>query len=183
MRQCVILNSVIFFFLTACTPKHVVFEPMQPSIEKGSIVYAYRASAMANAMVSPNLLLNGEHVSELKRDSYLYRYLMPGRYVISLDLGERYIGNKRIVLNVKPNKVHFIRMTSELRFEMNKPYTRTFNLELVDSSVALNEMASISAEDKAKLSFNENEVEAGATSDGIGDAQFSIENTRNPFAK
>ena len=182
MRQVVLFSSVIFHFLVACAPKHVVFEAMQPSSEKGSIVYVYRPSAMANAMVSPTLLHNGEVVSELKNGTYLYRHVISGRHIFSLKLGERYKGNKRTVLDVKPNEVYFIRATSELHFEMNKPYTRSFNLELVDSSIALHELASISDERKA-LSSNENEVQREATSKGGEDALFSIENSRNPFSK
>lgn len=183
MQQYVILTSVIFIFLTACAPKRVVFEPMQPSAEKGSLVYVYRSLVMANAMTSPIVLLNGELVSKLESNSYLHRYVMPGRHVLSLDLGERYTGNKKIDLNVKPNTAYFVRMTSELRFEMNKPYTRIFNLELVNSIVALSEMADISADVKSKSSSKEIEVVADVKTDGTEDAGFSIENTRNPFAK
>ena len=183
MRQLVLLSSVILLFLMGCTSKHTVFDVIQPSSEKGSIVYVYRPSAMANAMISPALLFNGELVTTLEDNSYLYRHVTPGLHVLNLDLGERYTGIKKIVLNVRPNEVYFIRMTSELRFEMNKPYTRTFNLESVDSSTALNELASMSVKDKSKSSIKGGEVEVGVSSENIEDAQFSIENTRNPFSK
>jgi len=183
MQQLVFLSSVILLFLMGCTSKHTVFEVIQPSSEKGSIVYVYRPSAMANAMTSPALLFNGELISTLERNSYLYRHVTPGLHVLNLDLGERYTGIKKIVLNVRPNEVYFIRMTSELRFEMNKPYTRIFNLEPVDSSTALHELASISVKDKSKPSIRGGEVEVGVSSENIEDAQFSIENTRNPFSK
>jgi Protein of unknown function (DUF2846) len=183
MRQSVLYSSVIFLFLVACTPKQIVFEAMQSSAEKGSIVYVYRPLAMANAMISPVLLLNGDVVSELKSGSYLYRHVIPGQQILSLDLGGRYKGNKSIVLDVKPNRAYFIRVISELRFEMNKPYMRAFNLESVDSSIALLELASISVERKSQLSFKENEVQGEASSEGVEDARFSIENTRNPFSR
>ena len=183
MRQSIWFSSFIFLFLVACTQKHIVFEAMQPNPVKGSIVYVYRSSVIANAITSPALLLNGELVSEIKRDSYLYRYVVPGRYILSLDLGERYEGNKRIDLDVKSNQVYFIRVTSELRFEMNKPYTRSFNLELVDSSIALDELAGISNGRESLSSFRKNKDQEEASGEKIEDAQFSIESTRNPFSK
>jgi len=183
MRQSIWFSSVIFLILVACTPKRIVFETMQPDLEKGSVVYVYRSSAIANAITSPALMLNGELVSELKRDSYLYRYVVQGRHILSLDLGERYKGNKRIVLDVKPDQVYFIRVTSELRFEMNKPYTRSFNLELVDSSIALDELASISDGRESQISFKKNKAQEEASGEKTEDAQFSIESTRNPFSR
>jgi len=183
MRQLVILCGVIFLFLMGCAPKYTLFEAMQPSSEKGSIVYVYRSSAMANAMTSPDLLLNGKLLSKLKRNSYLYKYVSPGRHVLSLDLGERYTGNKKIILNVSPNTTYFIRVTSELHFEMNKPYTRIFTLESVESSSALHELARISIEGKSELLLETDEVEADASSEGAESTQFSIENSRNPFSR
>jgi len=183
MQQSVILCGVIFLFLMGCAPKSTLFEAMQPSSEKGSIVYVYRSSAMANAMVSPDLLLNGDMVSKLERNSYLYKYVPSGRHVLSLDLGERYTGTKKIILNVSPNTTYFIRLTSELHFEMNKPYTRVFNLEAVDSSSALHELSRISVEGKSELLLEADEVEADASSEGAESTQFSIENSRNPFSR
>jgi len=183
MRWSVILSGVIFLFLMGCAPKYTVFEAIQPSSEKGSIIYVYRPSAMANAMTSPALLFNGELVTKLERNSYLYRYVIPGRHILSLDLGERYTGNKKIVLNVRPNKAYFIRMTSELRFEMNKPYTRIFNLEPVDSSTALHELANISVERQSGMLLTGGELEADVSSEDVENTHFSIENSRNPFSK
>lgn len=97
MQQSIWFSGLIFLLLVACTPKNIVFEPVQPSAEKGSVVYVYRLSAMANSMVSPALLLNGRVVTELKSGSYFYSYINSGQHIFSLKLGERYKGNKKIV--------------------------------------------------------------------------------------
>ena len=183
MWQSALFSSVLFLFLTACTPKHVVFEAMQPDSEKGSIVYVYRPSAMANAMTSPALLLNGKMISELESGSYHYSHINPGQHIISLDLGERYEGNKTIVLDVKPDEVYFIRATTALHFEMNRPYARFFNLELVESSIARQELTKIPVGHQSQLSFKESEVQGEAPAKESEEFQFSIENTRNPFSR
>jgi len=183
MWQSALFSSVLFLFLTACTPKHVVFEAMQPDSEKGSIVYVYRPSAMANAMTSPALLLNGKMISELESGSYHYSHINPGQHIISLDLGERYEGNKTIVLDVKPDEVYYIRATSDLRFQMNKPYTRSFNLELVESSIAKRELTNIAVKRGSQLSFKVSDVQEESPAKEGEEFRFSIENTRNPFSR
>jgi len=183
MRQFALFSSVLFLFLTACTPKHVVFDAIQPNSDKDSIVYVYRPSVMANAMVSPALLLNGKMISELESGSYHYNRINPGQHIISLDLGERYQGNKTIVLDVKPDEVYFIRATSDLHFQMNKPYTRSFNLELVESSIAKQELTNISVERRSQLSFKASEVQEESPAKEGEEFRFSIENTRNPFSR
>jgi len=184
MYKSISFSSVIMsFLLVACTSQPVTFETMQPSAEKGSIVYVYRPLSMANSMVSPKLLLNGKAIFELKNGSYQYNYVPAGKQVFSLDLSDRYTGNKRIALEVKPNNIYFIRATSALGFEMNKPYTRSFNLGSVDSSAALHELSKIAAGGKSLSSFKKGVVRESSTSEKIEDTQFSIENTRNPFYK
>jgi len=183
MHKLRLLSGAVFLFLVACASQPVVFEPLQPGADKRSIVYVYRLSSLANSMISPKLLLNEHAVFELKNDSYQYNRVAPGKHIFRLDLGERFEGNKKITLNVLPNKTYFIRVTSTLRFEMNKPYTRSFNLQLVEPSVALHELASISAERKAQSSSKKDEIQADYVSEKADDPRFSIENTRNPFYK
>jgi len=183
MQKSRLLSGVIFLFLVACASQPVAFEPLQPRADHSSIVYVYRLSSLANSMLSPKLLLNGQAVFELKNDSYQYNRVASGEHVFKLDLGERYTGNKKITLNVQPGNTYFIRATSTLRFEMNKPYMRSFDLQLVEPSVALHELANITVERKSRPLSRKDEVQADPASEKVEDAEFSIEKTRNPFYK
>lgn len=178
-----LFSGFIFLFLVGCASQAVVFEAVQPSADKGSVIYMYRVSSLANSMISPKLLLNEQAVFELKNDSYQYSHVASGKYVFRLDLSEKYKGNKKITLNVLPNQTYFIRATSTLGFEMNKPYTRSFDLQLVEPSVALHELANIAVERKSLSSFKKDETQADSVSEKPEDTQFSIEKTRNPFYK
>lgn len=194
MNNYLLRNAATFItvlLLTSCSQKVVKFVPEQPSISKGSVIYIYRPNALANIVVSPGVIVDGEKKFDIKNDAYNYFYLPAGQHHIELDLPERFQGNKSVGFSIEPNSIKYFRITTSMKFEMNKLYGRTFDISEVLASEAVEELAEceylgnkksmvqnkVNTDDSQRL-----EEKPDSPIDDPG-SKFSISKTRNPFSK
>lgn len=180
----IIFISVLFI---SCAKKESNFILVKPVIEAESVVYLYRPDSMSNIMISPDVLINGDKKLEIKNKSYSYIPMSPGKHLIELKLAERYSGIQKLSLNLEQGEIVYLRVGTSLKFEMNKPYSRSFSLEMVESESALTEIEKtkfieINKSDESENSNLLNDVSNSSGSD-VSKDEFSIDKTRNPFGK
>lgn len=178
----IILLPALSFLITACSVKNSTFIALKPSLKTGSLVYIYRPSSMSNAMVSPDLIIDGKKSFSISNNSYAYQYLPAGKHTFKLDLSSRFIGKTEYNLEVLAEQTYFLKTSTSLKFEKNKPYTRRFDLMLVPSNIALSEISEIPFIGDKETEKTQKQITDMAP-EGVKDDQFSINKTRNPFSK
>ena len=176
---------IMITLATGCTSSRQQLVMPQPQTAEQVSVYIYRPAAMANVVVSPNVLINGEKKFELKNDSYQLVYLPGGKHDIELELGERFDGHRNIQLVMEPGSVHYLKVTSEMKFKKNDLYYRRFDIQSIPAEPALNEIKAcryLGKADKKTVAENSN-VETAAEMPVSEEASYSISKSRDPFAK
>ena len=168
------------FLLSSCSSNNSIFVALVPSIENQSIIYIYRPASFSNVVISPMLKINGDDNVEISNNSYSYVQLTAGKHIFKLDLSKRYIGNTEIALDIKPQKTYFLKISTSLEFEKNKPYTRRFDIKQRHKDIALAEIKNIPYTEKNKTDIG---IKTTSTTDKTEDSQFSTDKTRNPFSK
>ena len=171
-------------------PKKTSFIEVQPSIDKGSVVYVYRPDSFSNIALSPEIIVDGNKRIKLKNDSYNYIYLAQGNHLFQLDLTERYIGNKHINIDVSNNSSYYLKITTQLKFQKNDIYTRRFDMSIVDKDLALNEMRynQYVGENKASKQPENGKGNSAVSyenvsEEGVTIEEFNISKSRNPFSR
>ena len=172
---------------TACASKKSNFVEVKPSSESEAVLYVYRPYSMSNIMIVPDVVIDGKKITDIKNSSHHYFFLPQGKHTVELKIDERYSGVQQIDVNLQPEKTVYLRVNTSLKFEKNKPYTRSFSLEVVDKEAALTEIQATQYADKEKTAKKEaliNESEASRNSqDEVTKDQFTIQKSRNPFSK
>ena len=182
--------------LAGCATQQAAFVPAQPSDEKGSVVYVYRASQVSSLMLAPGVNVNTadgaqKKLGKISHGEYRLIYLLPGRYEVELESIEYYAPGNKLIVEVKPETVNYLRLDASLKFETGtryKSYDRKFGIRQVDTQTALNEIAScIDVESKPKKKSKTAKVKAGEAARGIlendEDAYFSTDKTADPFSR
>jgi len=181
MNRLKVLSALLCLLVVSCAKPVVTVHLVKPT-ENESIVYLYRPGVLANSMVSPELILNDEKISEIENGTYQVFHLPAKSHILSLNVDEKYLGNKTIELNTQPNQLYFVKLESSLKFQKNKPYIRYLYLKQVSESEAHIELSQL---DEEKLSNSASKMQEG-DSKAINkdeEAQFSILKTNNPFQK
>lgn len=168
------------FLLPSCASNNPTFVALAPSINNESIIYIYRPASLSNAVISPMLKINGEDNIKISNNSYSYVQLAAGKHIFKLDLSKRYTGKTELELDVKPQTTYFLKLSTSLKFEKNKPYTRRFDIKPRHKDIALTEIKNIPYTDKNKT---DTDKKSTPTTEKTVGSQFSIDKTRNPFAK
>ncbi len=176
-----ILLLVCSLLISACSSHRSTFTLQQPEVDNSSVIYIYRPASLSNIAVSPQIELDGKKQFTLSNGQHQFIQLPEGKYQFDLALDERYTGNQSLMLKVESQQHYFLRVTTQVKFEKNRPYTRRFDIQRVDNSIALNEI---------RQTRYGGETQVAAQSRNSGDAQpqpkedsFSISKTRNPFSK
>jgi len=181
------LIMLLMAFVTACTTKKSNFVEIKPTIESEAALYIYRPYSMSNIMIQPEIYIDGEKTTDIKNSSFHYFFLPEGKHTVKLEIGERYSGVQQVDVSLKQPDVMYLRVNTSLKFEKNKPYSRSFSIEVVDKEKALTEIQATQYAGKKNNSKKEesiNEKESSTeTENSVAKDQFSIEKTRNPFAK
>lgn len=170
---------LLSLLLSGCATNVAKFTEVKVSNDQQAIIYVYRPKSFSNAMVSPEFIIDGEEKLRIKNNSHSYMFVSQGKHQLEIELAEKYSGNRKVKIDAIAGSSYFIRATTSTKFEMNKPYTRIFNLELIEKSQALNEI------NKTKYSAAESFVKEKLELDS-GDKKtdhFSINKTSNPFSK
>lgn len=147
-------------------------------------VYLYRPLLLANSMVTPRVLLNGHAVDKISNGGFIRIPVALNTQIVSLDLGKQYLGDKSLSLQVRLRQRYFVRVNSSLTFQMNKPYLRYFNLQLVDEKTALKEMHSMLKDTAEKTQPAMLPDDQQVTDDESPEEDhFSMSKSRNPFSR
>ena len=183
---------LIMLLLVGCTTNIATFFPAQPSNEKGSVVYVYRSSEPSSLMLAPEIEIRGAegkqtNIGTLGNGEYKLVYLMPGQYQILLDAIEYYAPGNKLMVEIKPDTVNYLRLDSSLKFETSlryKAYVRRYNLQEVEELIALDEIAScIDVDSKPKKKNREAGVTVEDALNKDDDAHFSTDKTADPFSR
>lgn len=195
------ISPLFFLLLAACTAHNATFVPVQPSSEKGSAVYVYRASKVSSLMLPPDINIKDAEgvqtdIGRLNYGEYKLIYLKPGSYDIQVDGIKYYASGEDLLTEVKPQTVNYLRLNATLKFETGlsyKPYGRKYDLQKVDEATALKELAScVDVDNKPKKKNRSAKVESdtvtpGAvtkeTSEKEEEAVFSTDKTSDPFSR
>lgn len=176
----------LVLFISACTTGKKSFEVSEPSLEKGSVVYLYRPHDVSNIILKSEINIDGTETQALSSGEYRQIYLQPGEHLVNLLPIEGYTQPEQLALNVEPDSVHYLRLSSSLSMETGvrySAYQRKFDLEEVSSSQALKQLAS--CRDVEVLASNE--VQSADTVESnkqdAAESRFSLEKTRNPFSR
>ena len=187
---------LFFLLLTACATHKATFVPVQPSSEKGSAVYVYRSSKVSNLMIPPDINIKNAKgvqvkIGRLNYGEYKLVYLKPGPHEIQLDAIEYYAPGKDLMIEVEPQVINYLRMDATLKFETGlsyKPYKREFNIQEVEETIALKELAScVDVDNKPKKKSRsakfETDAVTGEASEKEEEAVFSTDKTSDPFSR
>jgi len=168
--------------LSACSQKQVKFVPIVADEAGQSVVYIYRQNSLSNIIISPDLLVDGKTEAIIKNNSYINFLLKPGQHNIKLDLSDRYEGENEADFMIDGEKVYFFKVTTKMKFKLNQPYDRSFDIHQVDSSLALKELQNIRTIEKhpkTKRVVSKDNM----TIFDEEKTTFSIQKTRSPFSK
>jgi uncharacterized protein DUF2846 len=182
--------AIIFaiIILPACTmrnsPNTAELSEIKPENKTESVVYIYRPYSMSNIMLSPEVFINDKKIGEVKNNSYLYVRVLPGKHSLELKLDARYSGVQQLELNAWPGQSIFIRVNTALKFEMNKPYSRSFNFQQVDKKNALSDIQKMQYAGEENIDkIIEEKTQKVAEEKQQSEGQYSISKSRNPFSK
>ncbi len=176
---------LFILLLVGCATQKTAFVPVEASSGKSSALYIYRADSDANLMIPPEVNMRDDQgnkidIGRLSRGEYKLIFLKPGYYEIQLGEIKYYAPGEELKVEVKPDVVSYLQLTSSLKFEAGgryKAYERKFSVQQVEESIALIEMAgSIDIDSKPK----KKDRSANAESD---EAVFSIDKTSDPFSR
>ncbi|MCW9013916.1 MAG: DUF2846 domain-containing protein [Gammaproteobacteria bacterium] len=178
---------LMIYSLVACSTEKKQFILESPADPEGSTVYIYRPHSLSNIVVSPILSINGKNKIAIKNDHYTYIHLPPGKHVFQLELDEKYQGKKRLQLLLEPASQYYIKVNTALKFEKNKPYSRTFSMQRIEQSQALDEIEQcgyMEAKIPSRYLWSENSSEDKSDpAVPVRDAEFDLEKSRDPFSK
>jgi len=145
-------------------------------------VYIYRPSAMANAIYSPELYINGELKFNLKIGKKYLLNLLPEKYTFEIEPDRKYSGTTRLTLSLKANKLYYLRLDASLKIKNSLAYDnyqRDFSLINIDDSQAIKEITKCCSQvSKDIADNNKSELKSETNSNG----GFSTDKTHNPFS-
>jgi hypothetical protein len=145
-------------------------------------VYIYRPSAMANAIYSPELYINGELKFNLKIGGKYLLNLLPEKYTFEIEPDKKYSGTPRLTLSLKANKLYYLRLDASLKLKNSlayENYQRSFSLINIDDAQAIKEITKCCSQvnkDIADNNKSELKLERSSTEG------FSTDKTHNPFS-
>lgn len=166
------------FAMSACTTAPGRFDLATHASTSSAVVYIYRPNSLSNVMVSPDVLIDDAKEFSINNNYFNVIYLPPGKHHIKLDLTERYQGVNELALDMVSGKNYFLRVSTAVKFQMNKPYDRWFNLEQVTAQIAQDEII------YCKPYKSDNKVPAAeAATQETEESEYSSQKFRNPFSK
>ena len=174
---------VVFLFLSmfaisACTTAPGHFDLAKHASTSNAVVYIYRPNSLSNVMVAPDVLIDDVKEFPINNNYFNVIYLPAGKHHIKLDLTERYQGVNELVLETVSGHNYFLRVSTAVKFQMNKPYDRWFNLEQVTAQIAKDEII------YCKPYKPDSKVPAVETAtQEAGKSEYSSQKFRNPFSK
>ncbi len=186
------LLILVASFLAACSTSKKVFVPVDPEraadknlAEKGSVVYVYRPSKVANVMLTPDLSIAGVEKIAMASGMYKKVYLSPAVYAVRLHEIEGVTDAVEHDLEIIKGKVHYLRVDASMKLNAGQqsyqPYKRKFELMNVSPEKAKLELVSCKDMDVAEKRKSATTPESeNAIKD---DASFSVDKTQNPFSR
>ncbi len=178
------LKIIWVFFVSAivcsCATDIKSFVEVTSTPAHKSVFYFYRPNSSSNILIAPDIIINNEKVRDIRNDRYFYILTSPGEYNIQLGLADRYFGNHEKIVSIKPDEIIYFRISTELKFQKNKPYRRSFDIQRVTPKIAKSEIID--------TTFSKLQVSVKAKNRGesaplkIEKKGFSTSKSRNPFA-
>lgn len=139
------------------------------------MVLIYRPDAMANIMVSPEVLVDGKPVFVIHNNQYQALQLAAGPHHISLNLTERYLGEHEITLDTRVGLSYFLRIDTAMKFQQNRPYDRSFDIRSIAEAEALPQIAGCKP-------AQDNQAQPAAAEAVEKAPGYSSQTFRNPFS-
>jgi len=154
-----------------------LFTPIKTKADMAT-VYIYRPSAMANAIYSPELYINGELNFNLKIGEKYILNLLPEEYTFEIEPDKKYSGTTRLTLSLKANNLYYLRLDASLKIKNSlayENYQRGFSLINIDDAQAIKEITKCCTQVNKGIADNNK-------SEKSSNEGFSTDKTHNPFA-
>ncbi|MDQ1362667.1 MAG: hypothetical protein QG652_527 [Pseudomonadota bacterium] len=162
--------------ITGCSTAPVDFDRRDYVSDTAAVIFIYRPDALANVMISPHVIVDGEPLFAINNKQFHTLQLPAGRHHFKLELAERYQGNSGVLLETLAGQLYFLRIDTAVKFQQNRPYDRSFDILPVTEAEAL---AQIGLCKPAVLSRNPDSPAEPAPTKTSG---YSNETFRNPFS-
>lgn len=176
---------VCVLLLAGCMGNKKIFVPVEPSAEKGSVVYIYRPAKVSNVMLTPKVSIAGIKIFGISNGEYKQLYLLPGQHVIKLAATEGNTSAVEHALEVVEGRVHYLRVDASMKLEFGQtyqPYQRKFELlEVLPEKAVAEIMACADMDAQVKQEKPVASVEGDQPEEG--EATFSVDKTANPFSR
>jgi len=172
--------------LCGCVNNGAAFSPAEAAHDGRALVYIYRPAQLANAMLSPSVVIDGKAVFDSRSGAYTGLYLAAGTHRFVLESEQPLAGNDELSVRLDDGQVAYLRVDTALKVETGKPYTRSFGIVRVDEHTALNEIAHcrhlqaqlpsgyLGSTEKHDTTTHETQAGEAAT--------FTIDRSSDPFA-
>ena len=176
--------------LTACANSHS-YTPFTPApvADGESIIFVYRPQKMANAIHTPELIIDGEARGGIRNGEKYQFHVTPGSHEIALDPAEEYAANTSVGLATEAGTAYYLRVDTTLELDQGtgsySPYIRSFDLFPITRDVAVEQISECcmkasksAANARAGEATGDEEKDPPATEVQQG---FSSDKTGNPF--
>lgn len=138
-------------------------------------IFIYRPDASANILLTPTVVVDGQSDVIISNNQFYTLQVGAGPHHIKLLLAERYAGNHELVVDMQAGQAYFLRITSAVKFQQNKPYDRRFDILLVAETEALPEIARCKP---VEIKSSPSSTPPASETPG-----YSGETFRNPFSR
>jgi Protein of unknown function (DUF2846) len=126
--------------LSGCASTSEKFNSRDHVTDDAAVVFIFRPDALANAMTSPNVVLDGKTLFAISNKQFHTLQLPAGQHRIRLELPERYQGQHEVMLDTLNGQAYFLRIDTAVKFQQNRPYDRSFDLQSVTEADALKQI-------------------------------------------
>ena len=175
--------------MTACDSnrRHAPFLP-EPVAGNESTVLIYRPQKMANAIYSPELLIDGELRADIDNgNKYLFR-IAPGKHSIELAPSDQYAGDTSLELTAQAGTAYYLRIDTRIRLDDATagyaPYVRSFDLVQVDPALAIEQISDCCTEqERAASDERPGKAEQQPSPGETPRQEFTTDKTSNPFGR
>jgi len=162
--------------LTGCASTPVSFNSSEHVSDNLSVVFIYRPDTLANIMVTPGIQVNGTTSLSISNNQYQVLKLPAGQHHFKLDLTERYQGNIETTLETTNGRAYFLRVDSAMKFQQNRPYDRSFDIQPVAEAEATPQISLC----KPAVASNSKHSSQPVSKESPG---YSNQTFRNPFSR
>jgi len=162
------------------------FQPAAITRAQQANLYVYRPTTMTNGLYSTEISVDDEHIFMVKLGHLKHLKVPAGQHQIKLDTDSNIIDQQQLDVVMEAGKSYYFSITTSLKIDSGanfKPYKRQFDLQPVESTIAIKQITDCCYSDKvAQKAPEPDTLIKKDTAIEENDATFSVDKTSNPFS-